>query len=200
MPQAYGPEVTLHNPAFIHPAALIYGKVTIEEGASLWACSVIRAETHEVRIGRYTNIQDMVMIHIALGHPVIVGEYCSVAHHTTLHGCEIGDNCLIGINCTIMDGCRVGDNSIVAGGTFLTQNTVIPPNSIVMGTPGKVARQKNNFEFNRHNALIYHRNALAYARGEHRAWSGPEFQEFEDREKQKIGEEFARLAPPPGQA
>ncbi|MEW5912423.1 MAG: gamma carbonic anhydrase family protein [Thermodesulfobacteriota bacterium] len=199
MPPAYGPEVSLHNPAFIHPSALIFGKVTIAEGASLWPHAVIRSETNEVRIGRYSNIQDMVMIHVALDHPVIVGEYCSIAHHTTLHGCQVGDNCLIGINCTLMNGSKVGANSIVAGGTFLTQNTVIPPNSIVMGTPGKVVRRQNNYEFNRHNAIIYHHNALAYARGEHRAWHGSDYQAFEDRIKQEIREEFARTAPPPEQ-
>lgn len=193
MERSFGPEVTLRQPAFIHPTALVHGKVSVEQGASLWPYAVVRAEIHQVRIGRFTNIQDFAMIHIALDHPVIVGEYCSITHHCNLHGCQIGDNCLIGINCTIMNGCRVGENSIVAGGSFLIENTVIPPNSVVMGVPGKVVRQNNNYVANRFNALIYHRNALAYARGEHRSWSQPDFERFQAEVLAGLQEEFDRL-------
>lgn len=195
MEQAFGPEVTLDQPALIHPTALIYGKAHIAQGASLWPYSVIRSEIHQVRVGRYTNIQDFTMIHIALEHPTMVGDYCSITHHCNLHGCTIGDNCLIGINCTIMNGAQVGDNSIVAGGSFLKENTVIPPNSVVMGTPGKVVATRNNFIANRFNAIIYHKNALAYAQGEHRAWAQADYERFKEQELKKLEEEFARLSP-----
>ncbi|MCB2100807.1 MAG: gamma carbonic anhydrase family protein [Rhodobacterales bacterium] len=164
---------TLNNPAFIHPSALMYGRVTVDEGASLWPNVVVRAEMHEVRIGRFTNIQDFVMIHVGWHTPTLVGDYCSITHHCTLHGCTIGDNCLIGIGATVMDGCVIGDNCIVAGHAFLKEGTVIPPNSIVMGAPAKVVRARDSFVANRINALMYHHNALAYARGDHRAWTGP---------------------------
>ncbi|HWE21745.1 MAG TPA: gamma carbonic anhydrase family protein, partial [Hyphomicrobiaceae bacterium] len=64
---------------------------------------------------------------------------------------------------------------IVAGHSYVADGTVIPPNSIVMGTPGKVVRMRSSYVANRVNAMLYHRNALAYARGEHRAWDGPEY-------------------------
>lgn len=94
-----------------------------------------------------------------------IGSHCSITHHCTMHGCTIGDNCLIGVNSTTMDGCVIGDNCIVAGHSFLKEGTVIPPSPIVMGAPGKVTRTENSFVRNRRNAYLDYRNALAYAVG-----------------------------------
>lgn len=166
----YGPDVVLDNPAYIHDTAQLYGKVHVGRNASIWINAAARAEHKEIRIGEFTNIQDFVMLHIGDRTPTIIGSHCSITHHCTIHGCTIGDNCLIGIGSTIMDGCEIGDNSIVAGHSFLKEGTIIPPNSIVMGAPGKVTRTQNNFVRNRINAYMYYRNALAYASGNHRAW------------------------------
>jgi carbonic anhydrase/acetyltransferase-like protein (isoleucine patch superfamily) len=165
-----GPDVVLDQPAFVHDSAHLYGKVHVGRHASIWINVVARAEHKEIRIGEYTNIQDFVMLHIGDRTPTIIGSHCSITHHCTIHGCTIGDNCLIGINSTIMDGCVIGENSIIAGHTILKEGTVIPPNSIVMGAPGKVSRSQNNFVRNRLNAYMYYRNALAYARGDYRVW------------------------------
>lgn len=164
------------NAAYIDPTARIYGKVEIGEAASLWPYSVVRAESKFVRIGRFTNLQDHVMLHVGYHVPTIVGDYCSITHRVVLHGCTIGDNCLIGIGATVMEGAVIGENSIVAGHSFVADGTIIPPNSIVMGTPAKVVRSTNSFVTNRINAMLYRRNALAYARGDHRAWDGPDYE------------------------
>ena len=182
-----GPDVTLNNPAYIHDSALLYGKVTVGNHASIWMNVVARAEHKEIVIGEYTNIQDFVMLHIGDKTPTVIGSHCSITHHCTIHGCTIGDNCLIGINTTIMDGCVIGENSIIAGHSFLKEGTVIPPHSIVMGTPGKVIRTQNNFVRNRLNAYMYYRNALAYASGDYRAWSTESF-------PQEAAEEVRRLS------
>jgi carbonic anhydrase/acetyltransferase-like protein (isoleucine patch superfamily) len=165
----------LARAAFIDPTALVFGKVSCGDGASLWPYSVIRAEHTQVQIGAYTNLQDHVMVHIGYHLPTVIGDYCSITHRVVLHGCSIGNNCLIAIGATIMDGAVIGENSIVAGHCFVREGTIIPPNSIVMGTPGKVVASRNNFVANRCNAMLYHRNAVAYARGEHRAWDGADF-------------------------
>lgn len=170
-----GPDVVLRNPAYVHETAHLYGKVTVEEHASIWANVVARAEHKQIVIGAYTNIQDFVMLHIGDRTDTIIGSHCSITHHCTIHGCTIGDNCLVGINATIMDGCVIGDNSIIGGHTFLKEGTIIPPNSIVMGAPGKVTRSQNNFVRNRLNAYAYLKNALAYASGNYRAWDEASF-------------------------
>ena len=164
----FGPSVSLNNPAFVHPTALVYGKVFIDDESSLWPYVVIRAEMHEVRIGKRTNIQDFVMIHVGNSTPTTIGDNCSITHHCTIHGAEIGDNCLIGINSTLMDGVKVGKNCIIGGHTILTEGTVIPDNSIVMGAPGKVVKTRDNGTANIMNAAFYCENGKAYARGEYR--------------------------------
>ena len=177
--------------AYIDPTARVYGKVEIGEGSSLWPNTVIRSEGSHVRLGRFTNLQDHVMLHVGYHAPTIVGEFCSITHRVVLHGCTIGDNCLIGIGATIMEGVVIGENSIVAGHSFVADNTIIPPNSVVMGTPAKVVRTINSFVGNRVNAMLYHRNATAYARGDHRAWDGPEYEAESRRWKSEAESEFA---------
>ena len=171
--QRHGPLVVLNDPAFIHPTTLIYGKVTIGPGSSTWANTVIRAENDEVVIGANTNVQDFTMIHVGSSTSAIIGDNCSVTHHCTVHGCVIEDDCLIGINATVMDGAVIGANTIVAGGAFVTEGTIVPENSIVAGVPAKVVKTRNNRDANRYNAILYNLNAVAYARGEHRAWDDP---------------------------
>lgn len=171
--QRHGPLVVLNDPAFIHPTTLIYGKVTIGPGSSTWANTVIRAENDEVVIGANTNVQDFTMIHVGSSTSAIIGDNCSVTHHCTVHGCVIEDDCLIGINATVMDGAVIGANSIVAGGAFVTEGTIVPENSIVAGVPAKVVKTRNNRDANRYNAILYNLNAVAYARGEHRTWDDP---------------------------
>ena len=187
----YGPDVRLDDPSFIHPSVLLYGKVRVEPGASIWPQVVARAEMFDIRIGAHTNIQDFVMLHVGATTGTYIGEHCSITHHCTIHGCTIGDNCLIGINATIMDGCVIGDNCIIAGGAFLKERTVIPDNSIVMGVPGKVVREQNNWVANRFNAWLYEQNGLAYAKGAHRAWDGPEFLEQSRLKMESLQSEFA---------
>jgi len=177
--------------AYIDPAARVYGAVEIGEDASLWPFCVIRAEGFSVRIGRCTNLQDHVMVHVGYANPTVVGDYCSITHRVVLHGCTIGDNCLIGIGATIMEGAVIGDNSIVAGHSFVREGTVVPPNSVVMGTPGKVVRTADSFVANRVNAMLYLRNARAYACGDHRAWDGPEYEAEMARHKAQAEAEFA---------
>lgn len=181
--------------AWIDPSVNVFGTVTIGEGASLWPGTVIRAECQSVTIGRFANLQDHVMVHIGFATPTVIGDYCSITHRVVLHGCTIGDNCLIGIGATIMDGAVIGENSIVAGHAFVREGMVVPPNSIVMGTPAKVVRQANNFVANRLNAWVYNLNARSYARGEHRAWDGADFEAAQAAERARLEDEFARLNP-----
>ena len=184
----------LSRAAFVDPSALLFGEVRVAEGASIWPYAVVRAESDAVDIGMHVNLQDHVMVHVGYGSGTIIGAYSSITHRVVLHGCTIGENCLIGIGATIMDRAVIGANSIVAGHTLITEDTIIPPNSVVMGTPGKVVATRNNFVANRLNAWLYHRNALAYARGDHRAWDGPEYKAAAVTEKARLEAEFAELS------
>lgn len=182
------PIAEVHPSVFIHESAYLYGRIIIEQGASIWPHVVARAEVHEIRIGSCTNIQDFVMLHVGSMTPTIIGSHCSITHHCTIHGCSIGDNCLVGINATIADGCVIGDNCIIGAHAYLPEGTVIPANSVVVGTPGKVARTVDNRISNRLNAFAYMKNAQAYAQGEHRLWSTPAFQAQFAQELQRLSQ------------
>lgn len=177
--------------AYFDPTARVHGKVEIGENASLWPFSVVRAEGFHVGIGAFTNLQDHVMVHVGYHKPTIVGDYCSITHRVTLHGCTIGDHCLVGIGATVMEGALIGENSIIAGNSFVVDGTIVPPNSVVMGTPAKVVRSQNNFVANKLNALMYWRNALCYAKGDHRGWDGPQFEAQIAAWRKEIEREFA---------
>jgi carbonic anhydrase/acetyltransferase-like protein (isoleucine patch superfamily) len=165
----------IHPSVWVAPGAQLYGAVVIGEGSSVWPHAVMRAECHAIRIGRFTNVQDFVMIHVAYEGGTTVGDYCSITHHVVLHGCTVEDECLIGIHATVMDGAVIGRGSIVAGGAFVTEGTRVPPGSIVAGVPAKVIRQRDAAHENRLNAWQYHRNAAHYRDGRHRAWDGADY-------------------------
>ena len=169
----YGSGIDIDKCAYVHETAQLYGKLRAEDGVSIWPYVVARSEMKEITVGKMTNIQDFVMLHVGSKTGTHIGKYCSITHHCTLHGCTIGDYCLVGINTTIMDGCVIGNNCIIAGHTFLKEGTVIPDNSIVMGTPGKVVKTVNSYRKNKMNAVLYYKNAVAYSKGNHRAWSAP---------------------------
>ncbi len=176
----------VHPSVFVHDSAILYGKVGIGAGSSVWPGAVTRAENDFIRVGRMTNIQDHVMIHVGTSDPSIIGDFCSITHRVVVHGARIGDHCLIGIGAVLMDGCEIGAGSIVAGGAFVPEGKVFPPNSIVMGMPAKVVAERDNAEANRLNAWMYWRNAQAYSIGDHRVWTGPEHDAFLEDIGQKI--------------
>lgn len=177
--------------AFVAPSAELYGSVVLAEGVSVWSQAVLRGDALHIAIGAFSNIQDFVMVHVGADTPSVIGRYCSITHHATVHGAQVSDHCLIGINATLMDGCVIGDNSIVAGNSIVREGTIIPPNSVVAGIPAKVIGTRNNGAANKINALSYHENALAFARGYHRRWADPDFATLVARWQQETAAEFA---------
>ena len=165
----------VHPSAWIAPSAQLSGAVTIEADVSVWHNAVMRAECCEIAIGRMTNVQDFVMIHVGFSAPTRIGEFCSITHHATVHGCTIEDHCLIGINAVVMDGAVIGCGSIVAGGAVVREGSVFEPGSIIAGVPAVVIAQRDSARANRLNAWQYHHNAERTRRGDQRAWSGTDY-------------------------
>ena len=160
--------ITIDETAWVHDSALIYGHVSIGSDSSVWPYVVMRSEMYHIDIGARTNIQDFVMVHVGAGTPTIIGDDCSITHHATLHGCTIGDKCLIGINATIMDGAKIGNNCIVAGHSIVTEGSEFPDNSIIAGSPAKLVKTRDSGDANAMNAAFYVQNAKNYAEGVHR--------------------------------
>jgi carbonic anhydrase/acetyltransferase-like protein (isoleucine patch superfamily) len=133
---------------FIAPGVYVIGKVTIGDESSVWFGSVLRGDVGTIVIGARSNVQDLSMIHTTGGgvSTARIGDDVTIGHGVTLHGCDIGDRCLIGMGSILLDNVRVGDDCVIAAGTLLTPRMVIPPGSLVLGRPGKVMRAATDQE------------------------------------------------------
>jgi carbonic anhydrase/acetyltransferase-like protein (isoleucine patch superfamily) len=130
----------IHPTAYIAPTATVVGKVTIGADASIWFNCVVRGDSDGITIGRETNIQDLSVLHVHAGKPLVIGDRVTVGHRCIVHGCTIEDDCLIGMGAIIMNGVKIGRGSIVAAGAVVLEDTVIPPFSLVAGVPGAIKR------------------------------------------------------------
>jgi carbonic anhydrase/acetyltransferase-like protein (isoleucine patch superfamily) len=138
---------TLGREVFIAPGAYVIGKVTLGDESSVWFGSVLRGDVGTIVIGARSNVQDLSMIHTTGGVSTArIGDDVTIGHGVTLHGCDIGNRCLIGMGSILLDGVRVGDDCVIAAGTLLTPRIVIPPGSLVLGRPGKVMRAATDKE------------------------------------------------------
>jgi carbonic anhydrase/acetyltransferase-like protein (isoleucine patch superfamily) len=152
-----GYEPTVAPSAWIAENATVVGRVTISENASVFFGAVLRADVNYISLGEGSNIQDNVAVHCDNDAPTIIGRGVSVGHAAVVHGCTIGDDCLIGMNATVLSRAVIGDESLVAAGSVVLEGTVIPPRSLVAGVPGKVRRQLTDDEVEaiRENAVHY---------------------------------------------
>lgn len=130
----------INKKTYLAEGAIVVGDVVIDEYASIWHNTVVRGDVNYIKIGKYTNVQDNSVVHVADEHPTIIGDYVTVGHGAIVHACEIEDHCLIGMGSIIMDGAKIGRGSIIAAGALVKANEVIPPYSMVVGIPGKVIK------------------------------------------------------------
>ena len=124
--------------AFVAPTAVLAGQVTLEPGSSVWYGAVLRADTGRILVGEDSNVQDNAVLHTGPDLDVVIGKRVSIGHSAVVHGCTVGDDCLIGMHATVLNGAVLGEGCLIAAGALVTENTVIPPHSLVMGVPGKV--------------------------------------------------------------
>lgn len=126
--------------SFIAESATIIGNVVLGEGSNIWFQSVLRGDVNSMNIGKNTNIQDLCMLHVTEESALSIGANTSVGHSVTLHGCKVGDSCLVGMGATLLDDCEVGNHSLVAAGSVVTPRSKFPPMSLIMGAPAKKVR------------------------------------------------------------
>ncbi len=131
---------------YIAPGVRLIGSVEIGENSSLWPNVVARADMDIIKIGAKTNIQDNSTLHNDFSTPLIIGNNVTVGHSAVLHGCNISDNCLIGMGATILNNAKIGEYSIIGAGALVPEDTEIPPGSLVIGLPGKVVRETSSAE------------------------------------------------------
>ena len=150
--------------AWVAPNATLVGRVEIAPQASVFFGAVLRGDVNSITLGQGSNIQDNVAIHCDTDKPTAIGTGVSVGHSAVVHGCVIENDCLIGMNATVLSGAVIGAESLVAAGSVVLEGTIIPPRSLVAGVPGKVRRQLTDDEVEaiRRNATHYRELSLLH--------------------------------------
>lgn len=135
-----GKKPILDEKTYIADGAQVIGEVMMEEYSSIWYNCVVRGDINSIKIGKYTNVQDGSVVHVADDCATVIGDYVTIGHGTIIHGCKIEDHCLIGMGAIVMNGAVVGRGSIIAAGAVVKENQIIPPFSMAVGVPAKIIK------------------------------------------------------------
>ncbi len=130
------PQLAAH--VFVAENATIVGQASIGEHSSIWFNAVIRADVNYIRIGKYTNIQDGVVIHCTYQkNGTDIGNYVNVGHKAIVHGCIVHDYVLIGMGAIVMDRAVISSNVIIAAGAVVLEGMVCESGYLYAGIPAK---------------------------------------------------------------
>ena len=132
---------TVSPTAFIHPAAIVIGDVTLGARVSVWPTAVLRGDSEAIVVGEDSNIQDGTIVHVDSGVPCTIGARVAIGHRAIVHGATVSDDCLIGMGAILLNRVHVGSGTIVGAGAVCREGMIIPPNSLVVGVPAKVIRE-----------------------------------------------------------
>lgn len=151
---------------FVADSASIIGSVRLKDKASIWFNCVLRGDNDWLVVGERSNIQDGSVLHTDPGIQLVIGDDVTVGHKVMLHGCEIGNNSLIGIGSTVLNGAKIGKNSLVGAHALITENKVFPDGSLILGAPASVVRELTDEEIAliRRSADVYVDNAARFNR------------------------------------
>lgn len=157
---------TASDDFFVAANATLIGDIWLGEGASIWFNAVLRADNARIYVGDESNIQDGSVLHVDPGQPLTIGRGVTVGHKAMLHGCDIGDYSLIGINAVVLNGARIGKYCLIGANALIPEGMNVPDGSLVIGAPGKIKREldekaKRMLE---HSAAHYAENGRRYHR------------------------------------
>src|SRR5205809_6094513 len=128
--------------AYVDPQAAVIGDVTIDAGASVWPCTVLRGDQDNyVRLGKNSNVQDNSVLHVTPEHPCVVGDNVTIGHRAVVHAVTIMNNCRIGIGAIVLNGAVVEEGAQVGAGALVPPGKIVPAGWLVMGVPARPVRQ-----------------------------------------------------------
>jgi carbonic anhydrase/acetyltransferase-like protein (isoleucine patch superfamily) len=161
------PKLPQSDDWWIAPGAVLLGDVIIAEGVGIWFNATIRGDNDRITIGEGSNIQELCCLHADPGFPIAIGRNVTVGHKAMVHGCEIGDGSLIGMNAVILNGAKIGRNCLIGANAMVTEGKEIPDNSVVMGQPGRVVREVSppQLELLKRSAEVYRAKIAKYRKG-----------------------------------
>lgn len=160
-----GKKPDIEKAAFVADTAVLIGDVRLEEGASVWYGAVLRGDDDTITVGKHSNVQDNTVVHVDPGMPVTIGEYVTIGHQCIIHGCTIGDDCLIGMGSIVMNEARIGKHCLVGAGALVTERKEFPDGSLIIGSPAKVKSEvtEDDRKLIRESAMHYVTEAQKYS-------------------------------------
>ncbi len=155
--------------------AEVAGEVALAEETSVWFSATLRGDIAGITVGRGSNVQDGATLHVDVDLPLVVGQRVTIGHHAVLHGCTVGDDCLIGMAAVVLSGATIGKESIVGAGALVTEGKSFPPRSLIIGSPAKAVRTLDDatLEKIRENGRAYVRLAREAASEYYGVAAGP---------------------------
>ena len=156
---------TLGARVYVDAAACVIGDVHLGDDASVWPGAVLRGDVNFIRIGARTSIQDGSVVHVTHdgpftrpgGFPTTVGADTTIGHKVILHGCRVGDFCLIGMGAIVLDGACVEDYGFVGAGALIASGKTVASGELWIGNPARCVRQltERELEALRYSAAHY---------------------------------------------
>ena len=139
--------------SYVDPMSTVIGDVVIGQNSSIWPMVSIRADVHFIRIGNRSNIQDGSVLHVTHRHPdapegfpLHIGDDVTVGHNVTLHGCTIGNRCLVGMGSTVLDGAVLEEGVLLGAGSLVPPGKTLESGYLWVGAPAKKIRKLNEKE------------------------------------------------------
>ncbi|WP_321896897.1 gamma carbonic anhydrase family protein [Burkholderia cepacia] len=159
-----GEQPQLAESAWVAPQAVVIGRATLAERASVWFNAVIRADNEPVDIGAGSNVQDGAVLHTDPGFPMHIAANVTIGHQAMLHGCTVGEGSLIGVQAVVLNGAVIGRHCLVGAGAVVTEGKVFPERSLILGAPAKAVRELSDEQVANllENAADYVRRADVY--------------------------------------
>ena len=157
--QGHTPQI--HSTCYVDLSAQLIGDVQLGAHSSVWMNAVLRGDVNSIRVGANSNVQDCAVLHGQRNlYSVVVGDWVTIGHNATVHGCVVEDECLIGIGARVLNDCRIGTGSIIAAGAVVPEHTVVPPRTLWAGVPAKMRRELT--EKDRALIMEYAKNYVDY--------------------------------------
>jgi carbonic anhydrase/acetyltransferase-like protein (isoleucine patch superfamily) len=154
---------------FVADSAQVIGAVTLQANSSIWFGCVLRGDCDDIVVGEGSNVQDGSILHTDHGIKLVVGRHCTIGHQVMLHGCQIGEGSLIGIQSVVLNGARLGRHTLLGAGSLVTEGKQFPDGVLLMGRPAKIVRELTADEIGLLHSMSLHYvdNAQRFRRSLH---------------------------------
>ncbi|WP_327009844.1 gamma carbonic anhydrase family protein [Dactylosporangium sp. NBC_01737] len=148
--------------AYVHPDAVVIGRVVIGPDASIWPGVVLRGDGNDIVVGAGTNIQDGTVVHVGDRLPTLIGAGCTVGHLAHLESCVVQDGALVGSHAVVLPGAVIGAGALVGASALVPRGFTVPPRTVAVGVPVRIRDIPPDADYLRVNAERYVESARRY--------------------------------------